>query len=287
MKSALKAMVRQLTPPVLISLARRLRRPPKKSPLQAEHERLNCHARQNEMVLRDGLRFKVHPDSRHGFEYFCYLAPDMVAELNCFLAQTDRKSRLLDIGALHGIFSLVFAARSPDRRVVAVDASPIAFARLLYNVHQNRLANITPIECALSDATGDLLMHYEWEHAVAAKTDGAADKLLSVEKQTGDELCRNLAFAPDVMKVDVEGHEIKVLRGLSKTIEQYRPLIFLEVHPARIQEEGDSLVELTDLLAQKGYRASTLHEEMVSWDEFRRLNQDCRVILQPSSGKGG
>jgi hypothetical protein len=124
-------------------------------------------------------------------------------------------------------------------------------------------------------------MHYEWEHAVAAKTGGRADKLLTVEKQTGDELCRSLAFAPDLMKVDVEGHEIKVLRGLSKTIEQCRPLIFLEVHPARINDEGDSLAELSGMLEKRQYRVYTLFERAVPWEEFRRLNEDCRVILRP------
>lgn len=291
MKPAIKTVLRQLTPPVIVSLAQRLRPVERDSPLKAEYERLNRDSKDDEIVLRDRLRFSIHPDSRYAFEYFCYRAPEMVAELDSFLAQTAGKSKLLDVGALHGIFSLAFAVGAPDRQVLAVDASPIAFARLLYNLHRNRLQNVTPVECALSDASGDLLMHYEWEHAVAANTSGTRQRMLRVERRTGDDVCGSRAFVPDVLKIDVEGHEIKVLRGLSKTIEKHKPLIFLELHPTRILEEGDTLDDLINMLARQSYSAFTLAGQDFPAEELRRLSQDTRVLLRPleavaSQGKG-
>src|SRR5262249_12911497 len=155
-----------------------------------------------------------------------------------FLRTAVEKKRLLDIGALHGIFSLVFASQGTDRRVLAVEASPVAFARLLYNVHKNEFQNIEPVECALSDVNGVLRMHYEWEHLVAANTLPDAHSI-EVPVKSGDHLCQERRFCPDVVKIDVEGHEIKVLKGLWETLENNRPLIFLELHPTRIREEGD------------------------------------------------
>ncbi len=153
------------------------------------------------------------------------------------------------------LFSLVFSALNPSSRTLAVDPSPMAFQRLLYNVHKNPAMNITPVECALSDATGAIHMHYEGEHAVACEALRGAAKGLCVQMATGDSLCATHSFAPDVIKIDVEGHEVKVLKGLRKSLEHTRPLLFLELHPAAILAEGDRLEDLAEILSDYRYTA--------------------------------
>lgn len=53
-------------------------------------------------------------------------------------------------------------------------------------------------------------------------------------------------FGPDLMKIDVEGHEIQVLKGSLETIQQYKPIIFYEAH-------GNDLPEIYDLLIGLDY----------------------------------
>ncbi len=206
----------------------------------------------------------------------------MAEELDCFIRATRDKQNLLDVGALHGIFSLVFAAHRPERRALAVDASPIAFARLLYNIHKNQATNVTPIECALSDEVGHLRMHYEWEHAVAAGTDGESHDGIVLEKTTGDSLCESRHFEPDAIKIDVEGHELKVLRGLRATIERNRPIIFLEVHPGRIHQEGHRLDELAQFISETSYRASLVSGVSIVPAQITEFVEDERLVLQPA-----
>jgi len=292
---AMKNLLRQITPPILLPLGKRLfsgyearflnnSESKEVSALKAEFERRNAGAEANEIIVRDGLSLRVHPDSRCAIEYFCYSSPVMVEELDRFIELTKDKTRLMDIGALHGIFSLVFVANHPWREALAVDASPIAFARLLYNIHKNKLFNIKPIECALSDASGTLLMHYEWEHAVAANTKGAdsGQNLLSVARMTGDELCGSVSFVPDVVKIDVEGHEVKVIKGLSQIISRFRPLVFLELHPFWIKQERDDVTDLIRVLEATGYQASLTEGAAMSIEDIARINQDCRLVLKPS-----
>ena len=57
----------------------------------------------------------------------------------------------------------------------------------------------------------------------------------------------NDIFAPDVLKIDVEGHELQVLRGSIKTITEFNPVIFYEAH-------GTELAEIYDLLTELGYK---------------------------------
>ncbi|CAN5774390.1 hypothetical protein BH11VER1_BH11VER1_10870 [soil metagenome] len=292
----MKTIIKQFTPPILLSIAKPIFHALKKlghyNPisditvltLKLEHDKRNREASADEIVLRNGLNLRIHPDSRNAFEHFCYLSPAMVDEMDSFLEHTKGKNRLLDIGALHGIFSLVFTKNFPEKKALAVDASPIAFARLLYNIHKNSLTNVSPSECALSETAGTLLMHYEWEHAVAAETASLNKNYLSVVMKTGDDLCEACAFAPDVIKIDVEGHEVKVVKGLLKVIELTRPLIFLELHPNRISQEQDTIEELLHIFVANRYQASLVGGEAISMQEIVKLKSDQRLLLTPSQG---
>ena len=282
-----------MVPPVIWGLARRVHNhfsagnrsddDDKRYFLETRYRKDNEGLSADIMIFRPGLKLLIHPESRTAFEYFCYLSPMMVEEMDCFLETTSEKTRLLDIGALHGIFSLVFAMQNSRRKALAVDASPVAFARLLYNIKKNDLTNITPIECALSDKAGTLAMHYEWEHAVAAGGDPGGN-IIHVPMTTGDELCQRLDFRPDVIKIDVEGHEIKVLKGLSEIIRECSPMIFLEVHPKRIAEEGDSSSFMEHFFDESGYSAQLVSGPPFPLSSFRDLHCDERLLLRKPAG---
>lgn len=287
----MRSLLKQILPPFLHSSLRALvhrvrgERPvdPQVEALKRAYDLLNRGTATPELALRDGLRFRLHPESVEPFQAFCFTYPPMVLEMDSFLRLTAGRQRLLDVGALHGVFSLAFVRSDPGRHAVAVDASPIAFARLLYNVHQNCPQQVKPVECALSFQSGTVAMHYEWEHAVAAGTGAEiSGPVVNMISQRGDDLCQRLSFEPDVIKIDVEGHEIKVLKGLDATVAASRPLIFLEVHPLRIRQEQDSLEDLLSIL--EGWRYGVFHLDgvQVGADELVNSREDMRVILRPA-----
>jgi FkbM family methyltransferase len=254
--------------------------------LRLPHEQLNRDANADEIVLREGLRLKVHPDARHAFEHFCYWSPQMVDELDVFLANTADRRRLLDVGAFHGLFSLVFAVHAPDKQALAVDPSPIAFARLLYNIHKNRARNITAVECALSNAGGTLEMHYEWEQAVAGYGDSGGEAAsLRADSRTGDDLCEARSFEPDTLKIDVEGHEANVVEGLRGTIARTKPLIFLELHPAAIaaDQRNGTVHDLVRHLRELGYAKAELRDRVVPVEGLADCIEIERCLLRPDS----
>ena len=164
--------------------------------LEKAHMEVQVGKRAGVMCFRPGLEFNLHPASFESFEWFCFRSPEMVEEMNCFLRFAHGKQRFLDVGALHGVFSLGFALGDPGRQVVAVDASPLAFAMLLYNVHKNPTATISPVEMALSDKTGAVTMHFEEQHAVAAGSSTSTSAFM-IPAITGDELCTERGFKPD------------------------------------------------------------------------------------------
>ena len=282
----MRAIARQCCPPILWPYLQplgepfRRRRDPREVALQRTFNALNVNALGDELILREGLVLRIHPDLRMPFEAFCWRFPEMVEEMNVFIARTGGRRKLLDVGAYHGVFSLAFATQAADRSVLSVDPSPLAYAPLLYNIRKNELmAQVVSVECALSNEGGALPMFYEWQHAVAAPLDPESDSTIMVEAITGDRLCERMGFVPDVIKIDVEGHEVKVVRGLAGTIRKAKPLVFVELHPARINREGDRLIDLLDFFEREGYEAQSLSTQR-GFDKFATATTDTRAIFE-------
>lgn len=231
--------------------------------------------------FRSDLKFKIHPESRWPFDHFSSICQPMIEEMDAFIRETVDKTTFLDIGALHGVFSLAFSAKDPNRKALAIDASPVAFAKLVYNISNNPSLNIEGMECAVTDTPGKLRMHYEWEHAVAAGTTGDAE-VVEVDGRSGDNICEEKQFFPDVIKIDVEGHEVKVLKSLRNTIHKYRPIIFLEIHPSRIIEEGSSVLELEAIIHKSNYSAKATNGDPYPLVLIRDLIGDERIVLYPN-----
>jgi FkbM family methyltransferase len=290
MKKQIKRAIKAICPPVAWDAATRLAAKliprheaecdQRVAVMKASFDQINRDLPLGEIALRRDLRLRVHPHSIEAFEHFCYRSPDMVHELDAFLAASASSRSLLDIGALHGIFSLAFAVKDSSRRALAIDASPLAFAKLLYNIHANTATNIEPIECAVTAASGTLPMHYEWEHAMAA---GASEREESFQApaSTGDAICDARGFLPDIVKIDVEGHEVKVLRGLAATLERCRPQVFLELHPWLMRAEGDSLDDISDIFRRLSYRAATVDGQCVELAALGKITDCERIMLTP------
>lgn len=249
--------------------------------LKENYLKLNKDIPKDQMVFRKGMKMFVHPDSKFGFEHFCFISTEMVEEMDFFIEETFEKKQLLDIGALHGIFSIVFALNNPLKKALAVDASSLAFEKLLYNIHENNLQNIIPAKCAISDEPGKLLMHYEWEHAVSCNTQKDGNTGFEVDMKTGDSLCSEFGFTPDVIKIDVEGHEVKVLNGLAGVIKKLKPVIFLEIHPDSIKQEGDEIADIFPVLNQVGYNAFLPGNISISKEEICNAKKIIRILLKP------
>ena len=275
-----------MLPPILLAGRRRLldawerrHRPERIRQLEREHLAQNQGLAGDEICIRNGITLKIHPESRYAFDYFCFVSPPMVDELDGFLRRASGKFRLLDVGALHGIFALAFTSGSEARSAVAVDASPYAFAKLLYNIHKNPVCRVTPVECALTDKPGVLPMAYEGQHAVASSLDPRNKPAVGITANTGDALCEELGFAPDVIKIDVEGHEVKVLQGLAGVLARHRPLIFLELHPQRIRMENETLLPVIELLERHRYRALLPDSSPCELKSLSQFDDDIRLVL--------
>jgi FkbM family methyltransferase len=221
----------------------------------------------DEITLRPGLTLRINPESRTPFEWFCFRSPNMVRELDYFISHLNSYSSFVDVGANHGIFSLVFCADRPDGRVLAVDPSPVAFDILNRNRDLNGFDQMQTRKAACGAARGEVRMKRNWHHLEAVGPEDASADTELVGVLPLDEICAECNVTPELIKIDVEGFELPVLEGATRVLDTAK-LLFLEVHPERIDELGLSHGAIFDLLTNSGWFGFTLEDIPLTGADF-------------------
>lgn len=152
---------------------------------------------------------------------------------------------VLDVGANIGTFALPLA--SAGAAVIAVEPASDTSARLRNHVVINDLVNRVQVkQIALGNSRTQLELRVGSKKDTGLRTlTGGGEVIEVVEVITGDELLQNLAIKPDIVKIDVEGAELMVLRGMPNALRNAR-LLFVELvvrHQARAGETVTALVE--------------------------------------------
>lgn len=167
---------------------------------------------------------------------------------------------LFDIGANVGFYSLL------GSRLVGATGSVVAFEPVIRNlsylyrhVSMNRCGNVSVLAAACSDEAGLASFavasnvgegHLETAAAVSGRSATVGRAL--VPTVTADSVAEKIGSMPDVMKVDVEGAEMEVLRGAKRILGERGPRIFLSIHSDELR------TSCLELLKGYGYGAEPM-----------------------------
>jgi FkbM family methyltransferase len=175
---------------------------------------------------------------------------------------------LVDVGANVGIYSAIALQRR--RWVAAFEPVPEEAARLHRMIGTRGIVH----QVALSDRCGKAILHVPYaEHAGAVTTRSSLEanvhtdlphRDIEVEVATLDSFgLSEIAF----IKIDVEGHELSVLRGAVETINRSRPNLLVEVEESRVP---GSFQAVSDFLVSLDYRGFWFDgSEMRSIESFQ------------------
>lgn len=142
---------------------------------------------------------------------------------------------LYDIGAATGLYSVFLAQVVGEKgRVVAFEPELDSYARLRENLKLNNLDNVQPFRLALSDRGGEVTLQ-SGDVSGAGRIVDSGDRARAEQVRVvhGDRFIEDQGLPlPRALKVDVEGHEYSVLKGLSRTLSQPScELLCCEIHP--------------------------------------------------------
>jgi FkbM family methyltransferase len=173
--------------------------------------------------------------------------------LGRLLRMATKDDVALDVGANRGVYSMFLAKKV--RQVVACEPEKRTAKEFLENIALNRLCNCSLINKALGDTTSEANLYVE--NSIGTMRLGAVAhpnekrEVQRVEVVRGDDLVdRQLLPQPTVIKIDVEGFEGAVLRGLERTLRHVR-LVLCEIHPNELPA-GDSMDGILQLLKRAG-----------------------------------
>ena len=170
---------------------------------------------------------------------------------------------VIDVGANQGFYSLL-AARGvgPTGRVLAFEPVRSEFEKLQRNAAVNGYTNISAENRAVGAAEGETEFHvaeggfgtFSSRKPLADDLRALRQKVVKVGLTTLDAAAEKAGLARcDLVKIDVEGGELEVLRGAERLLARFRPLVMCEIADIRTAAWKYPAREIYLFLASRGY----------------------------------
>lgn len=178
--------------------------------------------------------------------------------------QTDLISRKLkpgmtfiDLGANIGFYT-VLASKIVGiaGKVYCFEPEPQNYRLLVKNILENKLSNVFPQRMAVSDSTGNATLHTDSKnfggHSLTKSNVSDENREVDVSTVRLDDFVGSSKI--DMIKLDVQGAESRVIAGSMRTLISQRPMLILELWPYGIHKMGDDPMKLIQDLEEMGYR---------------------------------
>lgn len=204
-----------------------------------------CKPRRVLRGLASGYRMIVSPTDRLGYLVGTY-EPYLQRAIRRYVHSGDM---VYDVGANFGYISLSLAKQvGPTGHVAAFEPIPQNLDVLRKNITNNGLSNVQVFDVAASDRKGEAVIRSAGNVATSSlvwyKKNSSAEELV-IKTVAIDELVKNGELAePAFVKIDVEGAEGLVLKGMQRTVAQSRPVLFIESSEAGRETTWPLLREL-------------------------------------------
>jgi FkbM family methyltransferase len=229
---------------------------------------------------RRGVRWRL--DLREGVQLALYLGVYERTTGRRLLEFVEPGNLVVDVGANVGAHSLPLA-RAVGRagRLVAIEPTDVAFARLRENCRLNPelVDRVVLVHAAVGapGATVEAAYHSTWPVVPAASRHpihcGVEQPATHAGFSTLDDLLDSLAMrSVALIKIDVDGRELDVLRGVTRTLHRDRPVVVFELCPYLLTERAQSADELVAFFAAHDY-------ELLDEDTLRPIVPDTARML--------
>ena len=168
-----------------------------------------------------------------------------------------------DVGANVGTYTCLMASVAGESgKVYAFEPNPIACQQLRKHCLMNAAMNVEVFELALGDQVSRMDFAVETGftpggHVIQKETLADGGEVFTVSLVTGDSMVtQGRSEIPDVIKVDVEGYELEVLKGMRSTLAHPQcKTVICEVHFGALAQRGHAFVplEIQSFLRDAGF----------------------------------
>lgn len=166
---------------------------------------------------------------------------------------------ILDIGAHIGWYSINFAKRFPNSKIYAFEPIENTFEYLMKNIQRNSLLNVKALNYGLSSKNEENDLYYFKGGSAIASMENLIShqkaKKVKCQFKALDNVIDELKIkSVDFIKCDIEGAELLMLQGAEKTINDFKPIILIELYEGWCNKFKYSTEDVIDFLNKKGYQ---------------------------------
>jgi FkbM family methyltransferase len=200
----------------------------------------------------------------------------------------------LHVGASDGRHSYVMTKVAPLAKIYAIEPSAFSIEVLKTTLAWHGIRDkVTPVRAAVSDRPGELLLVTPRKvtgrmgRAYAFVAEQAPEgKLRPDLEDTGRELqptpvitidgfCAERGISKvDFIRMDIEGAELKALKGAQGVLDRDRPHVLIEIHPQMLEARfGGTAAEVVELFRARGYRMFTLNGQRLEERDTPELDR--------------
>ena len=139
-----------------------------------------------------------------------------------------QEDTVVDVGAQYGDYAILCAGYYKVKKVYCFEPLKLNFKEIEKNIKLNKLKNISAYNVALGSENKMIKITYNGD--MAGIGGGRTQK-------TYLKTLDSYRLKPTILKIDVEGFEMDVLRGAIKTISKSHPKIIIETHTSKLRKE--------------------------------------------------
>ena len=207
-------------------------------------------------ILAEGAHFLLYPkDNLSDKRLLC--CPQMLdgAERNWLSSRLRQNTVVVDVGANIGGYSLLLKNARKDLSVYAIEPDPYLFKRLQHNLQLNDFNDFHLLECAVTDQNKNISLTIDLDNRgknkVADVNENKSNQQTIVGKSLQNILIEQNIKQPELIKLDIEGHELSVLKAFFETQKDNKLLPrFIQLE----QYRGQDLNPAAKLILNNGYQ---------------------------------
>ena len=196
----------------------------------------------------------------------------------------------IDVGVYRGVYSYEMAKYS--KMVHAFEPNPIIFKDIELNLSKI-IKNINFYNFALSDNENKVLLkvpirnknydkdNYEEYYQMGRATIHEQNVMGDIETfEIKSKKLDNFTFSNRIsfIKIDVEGHEMSVIKGAENTIKQYKPTLLVEIEEKHSKQK---VLESINYINSLGYESFFYDNELKNTNNLNNLNMYNNFIFKP------
>jgi len=216
--------------------------------------------------LKTGEKFLINTQNWIGFRCFLTGAYDIESPYEFMLLRIASKEKIdffFDIGANHGYYSIKISSILPNAQIYSFEPCSYNIQKLIKNKELNNSRNINIINKVVSDKEGYVNIYFG-----GIDNDGSTSCIPQFYDNSNYEVVKaitidsfiekNNIVGKKMFKIDVEGFEPNVIKGMKNTLKKQDSILFIEHNSETLSRNNSSIYSLVEYLKEFNYKAYDL-----------------------------